>query len=104
MAITYTYIRESHDSASSIIEVVVIGLSWNRDDKKRYQGKHPSIFISSQATLDPEDYIDQFLRTRGYDLSDENRDKVAAKLEHAPERPHHGLHELNHWLDTQFKN
>ncbi len=74
----------------------------NRDDGKQYQGALFKVFVSSTESLEIEDYIDYFLRTRGYELSDSNRDIIAAKLERIPDRPHHTLNELDRWLDFQF--
>ncbi len=77
-------------------------MGWNRNDGKRYVGKLSKVFISHDEVLSAEDYIDLFLRTRGYELSNTNRDTVAAKLEKLPDRNHHTISELNHWLDILF--
>lgn len=77
-------------------------MGWNRNDGKQYQGKSFKVLVSSNELLEIEDYIDHFLRTRGYELSKANRDKISARLKSLPDRHHHALSELDHWLDTQF--
>lgn len=77
-------------------------MGWNRNDGRQYQGTLLKVFVSSTEVMKIEDYIDYFLRTRGYELSDSNRDTIAAKLERIPERHHHTLNEVDRWLDFQF--
>ena len=77
-------------------------MGWNSNDGKCYQGKLFKVFVSLNESLEIEDYIDHFLRTRGYELTEANRKKIAKKLEHIADRSHHALSELDHWLDIQF--
>ncbi|MBD8597805.1 MULTISPECIES: hypothetical protein [Pseudomonas] len=77
-------------------------MAWNRSDNKKYRGKIDRIFVSLTESWEVEYFIDHYLKTRGKDISDSNRDLLAAKLEDAPGHAPHKRDELNTWLDGQY--
>lgn len=75
---------------------------WKSDDNKKYRGKIDRIFVSLTEDWEVEYYIDHYLVTRGQKLSEQNRSKVAHKLEDAPGKAPHKRDDLNAWLDKQY--
>lgn len=77
-------------------------IAWSREDNKKYRGKIDRVFVSMTETWETEHFIDQYLKTRGRDVNNENRDIVSAKLETAPGRAPHLRDDLNAWLDKEY--
>lgn len=75
---------------------------WKSDDNKKYRGKIDRIYVSLTESWEVEYYIDHYLKTRSCALTDENRSKVAHKLESSPGRAPHKREELNAWLDKEW--
>lgn len=75
---------------------------WQSNDNKKYRGKIDRVFVSLTESWEVEYFIDQYLKTRGKALTDENRSKVAHKLEGAPGRAPHQRADLNSWLDKEW--
>lgn len=75
---------------------------WKNDDNKKYRGKIDKVYVSLLKTWEVETYIDHYLVTRNYDLTDDNRSIIAYKLEAAPGKPPHTRDGLNAWLDEQY--
>ena len=75
---------------------------WKSDDNKKYRGKIERIYVSLTESWEVEYYIEHYLKTRGRSLSDENRSKVAHKLEGSPGRAPHMRSDLNAWLDKEW--
>lgn len=76
---------------------------WRSEDNKKYRGKIDRIYVSMSETWEVEHFIEQYLKTRNYQLTEENRSLVAHQLEHAPGKAPHKRDELNAWLDGQYK-
>ena len=76
---------------------------WKSDDNKKYRGKIDRIYVSLTESWEVEYFIDHYLKTRGCYLTDENRSKVAHKLESTPGRAPHMRDDLNAWLDKEWK-
>ncbi len=77
-------------------------MAWNRSDNKKYRGKIDRVFVSLTESWEVEYFIDHYLKTRGKDVSDSNRDLIADKLEGVPGRAPHKRDDLNAWLDEQY--
>ncbi|WP_409281264.1 hypothetical protein [Pseudomonas defluvii] len=78
-------------------------MSWDNGAIRQHFEKMQTVLAADNEILDIEDYVDQFLRTRGYALSNENRLRVAMRLEQISEWTHATVSELDHWLDAYFK-
>lgn len=66
--------------------------------------KFEEVLTSDNICISTYEYIDLFLITRGYETTHSNRLKVAESLERCTWRARHPASELDHWLDSQFKN
>ena len=77
-------------------------MPWERSDKKRYSGKIEGIFVSITEAWDVEDFIDQYLVLRGFQVNDMNRDRIALRLEAVPGRSPYRAAQLVAWLDENF--
>ncbi|WP_445570671.1 hypothetical protein [Pseudomonas sp. E102] len=77
-------------------------MPWERSDKKRYSGKIEGIFASITEAWDVEDFIDQYLVLRGFQVNDMNRERIALRLEAAPGRPPYRAVQLVAWLDENY--
>lgn len=77
-------------------------MAWSREDNKRYRGKIDRVFVSMTESWEVEYFIDHYLKTRGRDISNKNRDLVADKLENAPGRAPFKRDDLNNWLDKEY--
>lgn len=76
---------------------------WSNHDNKRYIGKIDRIHVAMSETYEVEYFIDQYLKTRKYAVSNENRDKVANALEKFGGRAPFKRDELNQYLDSYWK-
>lgn len=81
---------------------MVIRMVWKSDDNKKYRGKIDRINVSFTEDWEVEYFIDKYLSTRGYGLTDDNRSKLAHKLESTPGRAPHKRDDLNAWLDKEY--
>ena len=77
-------------------------MPWHRSDKKHYSGKIESIFVSLTEAWDVENFIDQYLELRGFQVNDMNRDRIALRLEAVPSRPPYRAVQLVAWLDENY--
>ncbi|MDM3887037.1 hypothetical protein QSV36_15800 [Pseudomonas sp. BCRC 81390] len=75
---------------------------WSSNDNKKYRGKIDRIFVSLTESWEVEYFIDHYLKTRNCTLSDDNRSKVAHKLEGVPGRAPHKREDVNAWLDKEW--
>lgn len=55
-------------------------MSWNESDNKHYIGPIDRVFVSMTESYEVSYFIDQYLKTRGYDMTEENRSRVGKKL------------------------
>jgi hypothetical protein len=76
---------------------------WSSHDNKRYRGKIDRIYVSMSETYEVEYYIDHYLESRGFDISNNNRDIVAGALEQFPGRAPFKRADLDTFLDSKFK-
>lgn len=79
-------------------------MSWNANDNKKYRGKIDRIFVSQTEDYEVEFYIDQYLKTRNFKLTDENRKKVAQKMEQFPGRAPVKRVDMDNFLDKGWVN
>lgn len=76
---------------------------WSSHDNKRYRGKIDRIYVSMTETYEVEYYIDHYLATRGFEISNKNRDIIASALEQCPGRAPFKRADLDTFLDGKFK-
>lgn len=62
------------------------------------------VLTSDNKIISTYEYIETFLITRGYETTQNNRAAIADSLEHIPQSDRHSASELDHWLDSHFKN
>lgn len=55
-------------------------MNWNSEDNKHYRGPIDRVFVSRTETYEVKYFIDDYLKTRSYALSDENRKIVGDKM------------------------
>lgn len=77
--------------------------NWSDHDNKKYIGKIDRIHVSMTEHYEVEYFIDQYLKTRNYAVSNANRDKVAKALETYPGKAPFKRDELNQYLDGYWK-
>ena len=78
-------------------------MDWNASDKKHYGGPIDRVFVSLHEVYDVDYFIDQYLRTRGYALNDDNRRMVGYKLETFLGRVPYWWDDLNAFLDMGWR-
>jgi hypothetical protein len=79
-------------------------MSWNAHDNKKYRGKIDRIYVSLTETYEAEYFINEYLKTRNYAVTDENRHKVAVKMETFPGHAPIMRTELEAFLDKGWRN
>ncbi|VVE83006.1 hypothetical protein [Pandoraea sputorum] len=77
--------------------------NWSSHDNKKYIGKIDRIYVSMTESYEVEYFIDHYLKTRNYDVSNNNRDIVTAALEAYPGRAPFKRDALTQFLDARFK-
>ena len=75
---------------------------WSKHDNKKYIGKIDRIYVSMTEEYEVEYYIDHYLQTRKYAVSNENRDLITKKLEAYPGKAPFKRDDLNAYLDKLF--
>ncbi len=76
---------------------------WSSHDNKRYRGKIDRVFVSMTETYEVEYYIDHYLESRGFDISNKNRDVITDALEQFHGRAPFKRTDLDAFLDGKFK-
>jgi hypothetical protein len=75
---------------------------WSSHDNKGYRGKIDRINVALSEIWETKYFIDHYLDTRGYAITNQNRDRVAAKLEsYAGKAPFKRV-ALNAYLDAAY--
>lgn len=77
--------------------------NWSDHDKKKYVGKLDRIYVSMTESWEVEYFIDHYLESGGYDITNKNRDIITAALEQYPGRSPFKRDDLNKFLDAKFK-
>jgi hypothetical protein len=78
-------------------------MNWNASVSKHYRGPIDRVFISLREVYEVDYFIDQYLRTRGYTLNDDNRRMVGEKLEKFLGRVPYLWDDLNVFLDQGWR-
>jgi hypothetical protein len=76
---------------------------WSKHDNKKYIGKIDRIYVSMTEDYEVEYFIDQYLKTHKYEVSNKNRDIVAAALEDYDGRAPFKREDLIQFLEGRFK-
>jgi len=75
---------------------------WSKHDNKKYIGKIDRIFVSMTETYEVEYFIDAYLKTREFIVSDKNRNIIADALEKYSGRAPFKRDDLNAYLDGLY--
>ncbi|NPC58536.1 hypothetical protein [Caenimonas soli] len=76
---------------------------WSSHDNKKYRGKIDRIYVAMTESYEVEYYIDDYLQSRGFEVSNPNRTVVADALEPHPGRTPFKRVDLDAFLDKRFK-
>lgn len=76
---------------------------WTSHAASGYAGKIERVQVSRREKWDVAYFIDHWLESRGADISNLNRDKVADVLERYDGTAPYERHELSDYLDEHFK-
>ncbi len=76
---------------------------WSTHDNKKYIGKLDRIYVSKTEDYEVEYFIDHYLETRNYLISNKNRDIVTKYLEAYSRKAPIKRDDLNAYLDNIFK-
>lgn len=79
-------------------------MNWNSEDNKHYRGPIDRIFVSRTEEYEVDYFIDQYLKTRSYEVTDENRKKVGKKMEGYSGRAPILRTDLEAFLDKGWKS
>lgn len=77
-------------------------MSWNTGASKYYQGPIDRVYVSLREIHDVDFFIDEYLRRRRFDLSDDNRRTVGGKLETFVGRVPYRWNDLADFLDEDW--
>jgi len=72
---------------------------WSKHDNKRYIGKIDRVNVALSEPWETEYFIDHYLKTRGFPITNANRDKVVGALENYQGKAPYKRDELNAYLD-----
>lgn len=78
-------------------------VNWNAQDNKKYRGKIDRIFVSQTEDYEVDYYINDYLKTRHYALTDENRAKVGKKMDTYQGRAPIQRKDMDAFLDKGWK-
>lgn len=78
-------------------------MNWNASVSKHYRGPIERVYVSLREAYDVDEYIERYLRTRGYALNDDNRRMVGGKLEKFLGRVPYLQQDLNAFLDKGWR-
>ena len=74
-------------------------MSWNSGASKHYQGPIDRVYVSLREVHDVDYFIEEYLRLRQLDPSDDNRRRVGEKLETFLGRVPYRWEDLSDFLD-----
>lgn len=77
--------------------------NWSNHDNKKYIGKLDRIYVSMTESYEVEYFIDHYLQTRRFRVSNKNRDIIASTLETYPGKAPFKRDDLSKFLDARFK-
>lgn len=76
---------------------------WSDHDNKKYTGKLDRIYVSMTEYYEVEYFIDTYLSSRNFVLSNSNRDIIKNSLEKFSGNSPFNRDELNSYLDGLYK-
>lgn len=79
-------------------------MNWNAQDNKHYRGPIDRVFVSQTEVYEVSWFIDHYLKTRNYGITEENRKKVGNKMAQYPGRAPVKRDDLAAYLDRGWKN
>lgn len=76
---------------------------WSKHDNKKYIGKIDRIYVSMTEEYEVEYFIDAYLKSRNFKVSNENRNIIANALEKHNSKAPFKRDDLNTYLDGLYK-
>lgn len=77
--------------------------NWSKHDNKKYIGKIDRIYVSMSEEYEVEYFIDTYLKSRNFKVSNENRDIITNALEKYNGKAPIKRDDLNTYLDGLYK-
>ena len=77
-------------------------MSWNSGASKHYQGPIDRVYVSLREVHDVDFFIEEYLRQRRLDASDDNRRRVGERLEAFLGRVPYRWDDLTDFLDEDW--
>lgn len=78
-------------------------MNWNVSASDHYHGPIERVYVSLREVYAIDEYIDRYLRSRGYALNDDNRRMVGQKLETFEGRVPFLQQDLDVYLDKGWR-
>lgn len=76
---------------------------WSSHDNKKYIGKIDRVNVSMTEYYEVEYFIDHYLKSRDFQVSNKNRDVIVNALENYPGKVPFKRDDLNAYLDKLYK-
>lgn len=76
---------------------------WSKHDNKKYIGKIDRIYVSMSEDYEVEYFIDTYLKSRNFKISNDNRDIITQALENYNGKAPIKRDDLNTYLDGLYK-
>lgn len=77
--------------------------NWSKHDNKKYIGKIDRIYVSMSENYEVEYFIDAYLESRNFKVSNKNRDIITNALEKYNGKAPIKRDDLNTYLDGLYK-
>jgi hypothetical protein len=75
-------------------------LNWNQQDNKQYRGKIDRIFVSATESYEAHYFVDEYLKKRGFAITDANRRIIHKWFDAYPGRAPVLRTDLYNWMDA----
>lgn len=77
-------------------------MSWNQQDNKRYIGKIDRIYVSRTEGYEVDYFVDAYLKSRNYQVTDANRKIIHAHLNAYPGQVPVMRDAVTRWIDDRI--
>lgn len=77
-------------------------MSWNNEDNKHYRGPIDRVFVSRTESYEVNYFIDDYLKSRGYAMTDESRKNIGSWMMMYAGRAPVTRDDLNAFIDKQL--
>jgi hypothetical protein len=77
-------------------------MGWDQQDNKHYRGPIDRAFVSMTEPYEVAYFVDEYLRTRGYQITEQSRAAIRSWLPSYPGHAPIRRDALTLWLDVQI--